>query len=118
MDSRFRGNDQIGVGNQLPDLRNERRTMTQMIDYDTIKNWPIEDVVQTYTMRDTILYALGLGFGEDPTDAGQLRFVYEKNLQAVPTLAAAIAWPKSWLRDPASGVDYVKTVHGEQDTRF
>jgi len=92
--------------------------MTQMIDYDTIKNWPIEDVVQTYTMRDTILYALGLGFGEDPTDAGQLRFVYEKNLQAVPTLAAAIAWPKSWLRDPASGVDYVKTVHGEQDTRF
>lgn len=86
--------------------------------YTTIKNWPIEDVTQTYTARDTMLYALGLGIGSDPLDEQQLRFVYEKNLQAVPTIAAAFGWPKPWMRDPATDIDYVKVVHGEQDVRF
>ena len=28
-------------------------------DYDKLKNWPFEEITQTYTSRDTILYALG-----------------------------------------------------------
>ncbi|NQE47249.1 3-alpha,7-alpha,12-alpha-trihydroxy-5-beta-cholest-24-enoyl-CoA hydratase [Herbaspirillum rubrisubalbicans] len=89
-----------------------------MLDYQTIKNWPIEDVLQHYTERDTMLYALGLGIGADPLDPEQLRYVYEKNLQALPTFAAALAWPKSWMRNPETGIDYVKLVHGEQDVRW
>jgi len=89
-----------------------------MLNYDKVRHWPIEEVTQTWTERDSIIYALGLGIGGDPLDATQLRFTYEKDLQAVPTLAAAIAWPKSWMRNPETGIDYLKLVHGEQDTRL
>ncbi|CAB3722383.1 MaoC/PaaZ C-terminal domain-containing protein [Paraburkholderia rhynchosiae] len=89
-----------------------------MLKYEVIRNWPIEDVTQSYSERDVMLYALGLGIGSDPLDAAQLRYVYEKELQALPTCAAAFAWPKSWMRDPRAGVDYLKLVHGEQDVRF
>jgi acyl dehydratase len=89
-----------------------------MLNYEAVKNWPIEDVTQTYSERDVMLYALGLGLGSDPLDAQQLRYVYEKDLQAMPTCAAAFAWPKSWMRDPRTGIDYLKLVHGEQDVRF
>ncbi len=89
-----------------------------MLKYEVVRNWPIEDVTQTYTERDVMMYALGLGIGGDPLDAAQLRYVYEKDLQAMPTCAAAFAWPRSWMRDPLAGVDYLKVVHGEQDVRF
>ena len=89
-----------------------------MLNYERVKQWPIEEVTQTYTERDAILYALGLGIGGDPMDPVQLRFTYEKDLQAVPTLASAIAWPKPWMVNPDTGIDYLKLVHGEQDTQW
>ena len=36
------------------------------------------------TAQGTILYALGAGFGHDPVDQEQLRYVYEKDLRASP----------------------------------
>ena len=57
------------------------------IDYEKLSNWKIPEVKQKLTRRDTILYALGVGLGADPCDASQLKFVYEQNLQALPTMA-------------------------------
>lgn len=85
-----------------------------MLDYQAVKNWAFGDIVHTYAKRDTMLYALGIGIGADPLDAGQLRFVYEKNLQAVPTMAAVLGTPGFWWRNPQTGADWVKLVHGEQ----
>ncbi|MCP3969720.1 MAG: 3-alpha,7-alpha,12-alpha-trihydroxy-5-beta-cholest-24-enoyl-CoA hydratase [Rhodobacteraceae bacterium] len=83
--------------------------------YDTIMNWPFEEVEQTYTERDAIIYALGVGFGQDPVDAGQLPFVFEETeFCAVPTMAAVLAGPGFWARDPATGIDWRKVLHGEQ----
>jgi hypothetical protein len=48
-----------------------------MLDYHVLKNWEFGDITQTYTERDTILYALGVGLGADPLDEHQLRFVLE-----------------------------------------
>lgn len=84
------------------------------IDYDKIKNWPVPEVEQNYTEKDSILYALGVGFGHDPTDEAQLQFVYEKKLKAVPTMPVVLGYPGFWPKDPASGIDWVKIVHGEQ----
>ena len=42
------------------------------LDYKALSNWEFEDITQTLTERDTMLYALGLGFGEDPTDEKEL----------------------------------------------
>jgi acyl dehydratase len=85
-----------------------------MIDYQRLKSWPFEDVVHGYTAKDSILYALGIGLGEDPTDPQQLKFLYEDGLQALPTLAVVLSRPGFWVRDPRSGVDWKQVLHGEQ----
>jgi acyl dehydratase len=89
-----------------------------LLNYEVCKNWTFPDIVQRYTERDTMLYALGLGYGQDPMDRAGLRFVYEKNLQAVPTMVSAMGSPGIWWRDPRTGADAVKLVHGEQDVRL
>lgn len=66
---------------------------------------PIE-TRQSLTRRDTILYALGVG-------ADELRFVYEEDLAALPTMAVVMAYPGFIWRDPALGADWAKILHGE-----
>lgn len=89
------------------------------IDQDKLMNWPFKEVEQTYTARDTILYALGLGLGADPLDERQLDFVFEENdFKPLPTMAVVLAGPGFWARDPASGIDWVKVLHGEQGLRI
>lgn len=82
--------------------------------YEKLMNWPVPEIRQDLTQRDTMLYALGVGLGADPLDEPQLRFVYEKNLQALPTMAVVLAWPGFWMGDPAVGVNWKKILHGEQ----
>ena len=88
------------------------------LDYELIKNWEFEDVEQSYTEKDVILYALGIGLGQDPLDENQLNFVYEENLRAFPTIGAVLGFPGLWMREPRTGIDYVKVVHGEQRMQF
>jgi len=85
------------------------------IDVAKLKSWPFAPIRQDYTHRDTILYALGLGLGQDPLDASQLRYVYEDGLQALPTMAVVLAGPGFWAKDPATGIDWVRVLHGEQE---
>jgi len=66
----------------------------------------------TYTDRETMLYALGVGFGRDPMNEAELPFVYENGLKTVPTLATVIAWGQRTIG--ASGINYLMVVHGEQ----
>lgn len=84
------------------------------IDYAKLRAWTFRDVEQSYTEKDVILYALGLGYGYDPMDERQLQFVYEKNLKALPTMPVVLGYPGFWMKDPASGIDWVRIVHGEQ----
>jgi acyl dehydratase len=84
------------------------------INYERLKNWPFSEVEHDYRAKDTILYALGLGFGADPMDRDQLRFVYEEGLQAVPTMATVLAYPGQFAKNPESGIDWKRVVHGEQ----
>lgn len=72
------------------------------------------DVSQTFTSRDTMLYALGLGYGADPLDERELSFVYEKQLRAVPSMVSILCQPGFWARDPQFGIDWVKVLHAEQ----
>lgn len=87
------------------------------IDYDKLMNWPFGQVEQTYTAKDSILYALGLGLGADPLDTDQLRYVFEEaaGFAALPTMAVVLAGPGFWARDPNSGISWQKVLHGEQE---
>ncbi|HZQ60164.1 MAG TPA: MaoC/PaaZ C-terminal domain-containing protein [Casimicrobiaceae bacterium] len=84
------------------------------IDYDRLKAWRFDEIRQSYGARETILYALGIGLGHDATDEAQLRFVYEKDHQVLPTMAMVLGTPGFWQANPATGIDAVRAVHGEQ----
>src|SRR5436305_14765245 len=84
------------------------------IDVEKLLNWPFEELRHEYSVRDTILYALGPGLGSDPVDEEQLRFVYERALRALPTMAVVLAYPGFSLREPGTGVNSKKILHGEQ----
>ena len=88
------------------------------IDYDKLLNWPFPDVEHTYAAKDAILYALGLGLGMDPTNEDQLAFLYEDRLRVLPTMCVVLGIPGFWLRNPETGVDWVKILHGEQGLRI
>jgi len=89
-----------------------------MIDYKTLKNLAFGETVHRYSERDTMLYALGVGFGADPVNLHQLRFVYEKNLLVVPTMASILGMPGFWWNDPRTGADTTKLLHGEQSLKL
>jgi acyl dehydratase len=84
------------------------------MDAEKLRNWKFEDVVQTFTKRDTMLYALGAGCGSDPLDEEDLKYVYEENLVALPTMVTVLGYQGFWLKNSGTGVDWRKVVHGEQ----
>jgi acyl dehydratase len=84
------------------------------LNVDLLLKGPQRSTRQHFTKRDTILYALGVGAGQtgDPDD---LRFLYERGLQALPTLAIVLAAPPFWLDDAAYGIDWKKVVNAGQE---
>jgi acyl dehydratase len=89
-----------------------------VLDSQAVRNWDFGSLVHAYSARDSMLYALGIGMAADPIDAGELKFVLEKSLQVVPTMASVLGTPGFWWRDPRTGADWVKLVHGEQSLRM
>lgn len=87
------------------------------LDHAALATWKFDEIRQSFTRKDTMLYALGLGLGGDPTDRDELRFVYEDGLQALPTMAVVLAYPGFWLKQAATGVNWRKVLHGEQSVR-
>ncbi len=88
-----------------------------MLNWKEVLDWKFPDVEQSYTTRDSILYALGLGYGRDPMNEDDLRYVFEEHAQgllAVPSMAVVLGGPGAWMRDPRTGIDWVKSLHGEQ----
>jgi acyl dehydratase len=85
------------------------------LDYAKIMSLPPREIRASYSRRDTILYALGLGVGaENPCDGSELRFVYEQDLVCLPTMAVVLGGFGFWLQQPQYGVDWKRVLHGEQ----
>jgi len=70
----------------------------------------------SYSERETMLYALGIGFMRDPLNLKELPFVYENELKAVPTMATVISSGQSLIG--LSGVNFLMVLHGEQRIRL
>jgi acyl dehydratase len=84
------------------------------IDESTLLEWDFPVTEHTFTAKDAMLYALGVGLGADPTDERELPYVYERGLAVLPTMAAVIGHPGPWYSDPGAGIDWLHVVHGEQ----
>ena len=77
----------------------------------------------SYGDKDVMLYALGVGMGQDPMNETELAFVYEKGLKVIPTAATVLASGLRGASGPApempaghrqSQINFLMVVHGEQ----
>ncbi len=66
----------------------------------------------SWSERDVMIYALGLGMPSDPLDQRQLAYVYEKKLAVLPTFVSTLVLGRSPVA--VAGLDYGKVLHGEQ----
>jgi acyl dehydratase len=86
-----------------------------MLDYQVVRHWQSPDIRQAVAPKDAMLYALGVGMGQDPLDRDELRYVTERDLRVLPSMAAVLCYPGPWMRDhKGTGIDFVRLVHGEQ----
>jgi acyl dehydratase len=90
------------------------------ITYPDVLNLRTEGVSYSWSDREVMLYALGIGLGNDPLDEKELLFVNEgyftrKPLKVVPTFASVCVWGAS----PGQiGFNRVMSVDGERDIIF
>jgi acyl dehydratase len=66
-------------------------------------------VTHTYSERDVMLYALGVGCSTD-----ELQFVYERELKVLPTFAVIPSFPAMLNLGGAMDVNPAMVLHGEQ----
>ena len=91
-----------------------------MIDPQALLRRALPSVRQTWTARDSILYALAVGAGQgaEAWDDTQLRFLWEQDLQALPTLASVLGDPGFWMRESDTGLTWQHLVHGEESVQW
>lgn len=86
------------------------------IDPDHLLSFPIPPITHSYGPAEVALYALSIGMGQDPMDLRQLAYLGAAGdvPKAMPAIVNVLGHPGFWLADPATGVDALKIVHGEQ----
>lgn len=85
------------------------------INYNNLMNRKFEALTHNYTEKDSMLYALGIGLGNDPLNEDCLQFVYEDGLKVLPSMGVVLAAPGFWAREPDTGIDWVKVLHAGQE---
>ncbi|MBI5550641.1 MAG: SDR family NAD(P)-dependent oxidoreductase [Desulfobacterales bacterium] len=70
-------------------------------------------LTKTYTWKDVVLYALGVGAGEE-----DLQYCYEKNLKVIPSFSIASIFNILALIGIKSNVNLAGVLHGEQELIF
>ncbi|NKQ53106.1 3-alpha,7-alpha,12-alpha-trihydroxy-5-beta-cholest-24-enoyl-CoA hydratase [Amycolatopsis sp. K13G38] len=88
------------------------------IDPDLAIGAELDEVPFAWTQSDVLLYHLALGAGGNPTDAKELRYTYERDLQVLPTFATVAVNLRTYeppaVSFPGIEVDLAKVVHGTQ----
>jgi acyl dehydratase len=73
----------------------------------------IGPLIHTYTWKDVVLYALGVGAGTD-----ELNFVYEKNLQVLPSFAISAVFDFFFQAGAKAQANLQGILHAEQELIF
>jgi acyl dehydratase len=81
------------------------------INYDDVMGLTSRRQV-SWTERDAIIYALGVGMADDPMDERELPFVREGSPKVVPTFPVVVGFGGGALAKV--GLDYRQVLHGEQ----
>ena len=83
------------------------------LNYDELMARSEYDIPLGYSDTETMLYALCIGMGRDPSNRKELPYIYERGggLRTVPTLATVLV-PDMFPQD--LGWDYSQVLHSEQ----
>ena len=82
------------------------------INYEEIMSLKSENIEISYTDKDSILYGLGVGLGNDPMDMNELKYVYENGQIALPSMATNFQYHSPLLL--TVNLNFIMVVHGEQ----
>ena len=85
-----------------------------MKDHSKLIGRVLNEQIVDLDMKDTLLYALSLGFGADPLDTNQLRYVYETNTLSLPGMAMIVGYPGFWMKEAEYGFEWQKALHAEE----
>lgn len=83
-----------------------------MIPYEQVLTTEIPQREFSYSEREVILYALGVGYGSSLDYEHELPFIFEQGLRVVPTMSTVMAFDIGWASQ--IGLDILKFVHGQQ----
>jgi acyl dehydratase len=87
--------------------------VSEPLNVEKLRGYAIPQATDDYDPRDAIIYALGVGAGLDPA-TDEVDFLYERQLQVLPTMALVLGTPGFWPMDPRCGLDWINILHGEQ----
>ena len=76
-----------------------------------------EPAAGSYTQDDVILYHLGIGAGDPPTDPNELEYTYEKQLKVLPSFGVVPVFGAIGGIASTPGLEFnlAALLHGEQD---
>jgi len=109
----------------LGNLQSKALGGNDLIDVDTALGYEFPPQTSSYDEKDLALYALGVGAGANPNDAGELQYVYENagdGFKALPTFgvvpALKLVFEMAKRGETAPGLNYGfdRILHGEQYT--
>jgi acyl dehydratase len=86
------------------------------IGYDELMARRRVDATHEYDAERVMLYAVGVGFGMDPTNVHQLRFCTEPGLTPVPSFVTVAAWDIRFKLE--LGIEWSKLLHAAQHIRL
>lgn len=87
------------------------------IDVDKALGAELPASTFTWSEEDVILYNLGVGAGNPPTEARELRYTYEGDLAAIPSFGTIPPFRAAMSLTAVDGfeIDYTQLLHGEQE---
>ncbi|MEX1124609.1 MAG: MaoC/PaaZ C-terminal domain-containing protein [Acidimicrobiia bacterium] len=87
------------------------------VDIEKALGAPLPGSTYSWTEDDIILYHLGIGAGVPPTDPGELRYVYEGDLQVLPTYGTIPQFGVMMSLGAVDGLEFnlASVLHGEQE---
>jgi acyl dehydratase len=87
------------------------------IDREKARGYELGEGRGSWQKDDVILYHLGIGAGNPPTDPNELEYTYEKNLKVLPSFVTVVSTDASGNLMKVPGVSFnpALLLHGEQD---
>lgn len=87
------------------------------IDPERVVGAALPATTASWDADDVILYHLGIGAGDPPTDPGELQYTYERGLKVLPSYAVlpAMGALLELLSMDGMDVSLATLLHGEQD---